>query len=301
MKDVLVVVGRVLNYKLFELAGTTVTVSTLGVAVLVLVLARLLSVLLQKVAAQGLARRGLVREGTVIGVQRLLHYTVMVIGAGVALDMLGIKLATLFAAGAIFAIGLGFAMQNIAQNFVSGLILLIERLIKPGDIIEVDGQVVRIIHMGIRSTLVRSRDEVELIVPNSMLVQTTVKNFTSRDSIYRLRCLVGVVYSADLRLTMQVLRDASKALDWRLVDREPRVLLVGFGSSSVDFEISVWVDDPWKAPQLLSKLNEAVWWALKDAAVIIAFPQLDLHLDPAVEQALLAGRGPATPPSEAAI
>src|SRR4030095_8726722 len=102
----------------------------------------------------------------------------IVVGLTLALHLAGIKLGAVFAAGAVFAVGLGFAMQNIAQNFVSGVILLVERSIEPGDVIEVNTQVVRVHQMGIRATLVRTLDDEDMIVPNSILVQTTVKNYT---------------------------------------------------------------------------------------------------------------------------
>jgi len=86
----------------------------------------------------------------------------------------------------LFPVGLGFAMQNIAQNFVSGLILLVERAIKPGDIVEVEGRVVRVLKMGIRTTIARTRDDEEIIIPNASLVQSSVKNYTLEDSYFRI-------------------------------------------------------------------------------------------------------------------
>ena len=191
----------------------------------------------------------------------------------------------IFAAGAIFAVGLGFAMQNIAQNFVSGVILLLERSIKPGDVLAIDSTVVRVIDMVIRTTLVRTRDDEELIVPNSVLVQGTVKNYTLHDSIFRLRAQVGVVYSSDMRHVADTLRKVAESVTWRSDKRNPRILMKEFGTSSVDFDVSVWMDDPWEAPRALAQLNEAIWFALRDAGVTIAFPQLDVHFDRNVSEA----------------
>jgi small-conductance mechanosensitive channel len=285
------VLQQILDWRLLELSGTPITVgSVLTAAVLVLV-AYAVSRAVQHVMSRALQRREVMDQGTVNVAQRLLHYTIMLIGLGIALDTLGIELATLFAAGAIFAVGLGFAMQNIAQNFVSGVILLIERSIKPGDILEVEGTVVRVIQMGIRATLARTRDDEELIIPNSVLVQSTVKNYTLRDAFYRLRAKVGVVYGSDMRVVFETLTRAAEAQTWRLEAKPPVVLLVGFGDSSVDFEVSVWVNDPWHARPYLSKLHDAIWWALKDAGVTIAFPQLDVHFDPPVTQSFARPAG----------
>ncbi len=275
----------ILEFHLITIGGQPITLGTLLAAVLVLVVAMWISFLGQRAIARPLARRS-VQEGTSAAIRRLFHYVVMLIAVGIALDTVGISLGALFAAGAIFAIGLGFAMQNIAQNFVSGVILLIERSIKPGDVLEVDGMVVMVDRMGIRATLVRSRDDEELIVPNSVLVQSTVKNFTLRTPLYRLRANVGVSYGSDMALVFRTLSAAAESLSWRIPKKEPVILMTGFGSSSVDFEVSVWIDDPWNARRSTSKLYDAIWWALKRADITISFPQVDVHFDPPVTQSL---------------
>jgi len=273
---------RVLDWHLFELGGTPVTVITLVTALILVLVSYGLSHLIQRVLGRAMRRRQLADLGTVHVAQRLLHYTIMLVGVGVALDTMGIELGALFAAGAIFAVGLGFAMQNIAQNFVAGVILLIERSIKPNDVLEVEGLVVRVVQMGIRATLARTRDEEELIIPNGVLVQSTVKNYTLRDSLYRLRAQVGVVYGSDMAQVAQTLKAMADKLTWRRVEKDPLVLIIGFGDSSVNFEVSVWIDDPWSARPYMSKLNDAIWWALKDNDIVIAFPQLDVHFDPPI-------------------
>ncbi len=276
---------QMLDFELFRLSEHSVTVATVLTAFVVLIVSWSLSVALQRGVSRTLARRGLAREGSIAVTQRLLHYTAMLVGTAIALETIGISLGALFAAGAIFAIGLGFAMQNIAQNFVSGLILLVERSIKPGDVLEVEGIMVRAERMGIRATLARTMDDEELIIPSSVLVQSTVKNFTLHDSLLRVRATVGVVYSSDVRTVFETLRAVTERAEWRSQRRSPVVVLLGFGSSSVDFEVSVWIDDPWEYRSARSRLYEAIWWGLKEAGTVIAFPQLDVHFDPVVTQA----------------
>ncbi|MFO0570719.1 MAG: mechanosensitive ion channel [Polyangiaceae bacterium] len=176
--------------------------------------------------------------------------------------------------------------QNIVQNFVSGVILLVERSIRPGDVLGVDARLVRVEEIGIRTTLVRTLDEEALIVPNATLVQSTVKNYTIQDNHFRLRISVGVAYGSDMRQVRTVLESVGAALDWRLEDRQPLVLLCGFGSSSIDQELSVWTDDPWKQRVHYLVGSRGVWNALNDAGITIAFPQLDVHLDPSVSEAI---------------
>lgn len=275
-----------LDLHLFRLGGTDVTVATLLTAVMIalvtLVLTRLLSQWLNRMAAS----RDVQRAGSLAVTERLIHYAVLLGGFGLALHTLGVDLTALFAAGALFAIAIGFAMQNIASNFVSGLILLFERTIKPGDIVEVDGRLMTIRDMGIRATLARALNDEDVIIPNSLLVQSTVKNFTLRDTLYRVDTDVGVVYGSDMHAVKEALLGAARSVPWRSAERDPLVLMRQFGTSSVDFMVSVWTNDPWGIRQQRSILNEAIWWQLKEAGITIAFPQVDVHLDPRVEQAL---------------
>lgn len=272
----------VLDYRLLTLGDSVVRVSTLIVLLLVLIAAYWASRGVQRAIRRVFRTRGVTDPGTTELVLRLVHYGIMALAIAVGLQTVGIELAALFAAGAIFAIAVGFAMQNIAENFVSGLILVGERSIKPGDILEVGGQVVRVVRMGIRSTVARTRHDEDIIIPNSKLVGDTVKNFTLRDSIYRIRCQVGVVYGSDPRQVMTTLERAAESLEWRDPDHPPQVVLTEFADSSVNYEVRVWINDPWHATARESALNEAVWYALQDAGITIAFPQLDVHLDPGV-------------------
>jgi small-conductance mechanosensitive channel len=275
LRDVL----DVLEYRLFTLGHTPVNLATLLIAVMVVVLALWMSFLAQRGLRRFFYAKGVRDETSLRAASRLIHYTVVAVGIAVAIHTLGVNLTGFFAAGAVFGVGLGFAMQNIIQNFVSGVILIVERSIKPGDILEVENRMVRVIELGARTTVVHTFDEEDMIVPNSLLVQSTVKNYTLRDSMYRLKALIGVAYGSDMDLVKRVLEDATRALPWRAQSRKPLVLMDEFGGSSVNFEVSVWVEDPWQARGLKSQLNETVWWALKNAGVTIAFPQLDVHFD----------------------
>lgn len=289
---------RLLNAPLFTISRTPITAMTLLVAGVILLATWWLARLARNGLLRALTRRGVRDTGSVAAAARLLQYVVLLLGVGVALQTVGIDLGALFTAGAFFAVAIGFAMQNVAQNFVSGVILLVERTITPGDILEVDGRVVRVTAMGLRATVARSRDEEDLIIPNSTLVQSTVTNFTLSDSTYRIKATVGVSYGSDLERVMAALRRAADELPGRMAEFEPRILLTGFGNSSVDFEVLVWVDDPWTARAQQSVLNLAIWRELKAAEVTIPFPQLDLwvHQLPEVR---LAGGGPAAAGAEA--
>ena len=281
--------GDILAFQLLAISGTSVTVSTLLFAAGLFLGTLWVSRLIRRAVGHWTRRRGVGDEGAIETVQRLIHYVILIVGLGLVLEMIGIDLTTLFAAGAIVAVGLGLAMQNIVQNFVSGVILLIERTITPTDILEVEGTVVRVTSMGIRATVARTRDEEELIVPNSALVQSTVKNYTLRDASFRIRTHVGVAYHSDLDHVQSTLLATAEALEMRSTRFDPVVLLVEFGNSSIVFETSIWISDPWREQSARSALNMEIWRALKREGITIAFPQLDVHLDPGVGTAEKGG------------
>ena len=268
------------------IGSTTVTVQHALLAIVIIVATVWISRLVERTVERGMQLTKVSDPGTVAVTGRIAHYIVLFIGIGIAIEQVGFDLSALFAAGAVMAVAIGFAAQNILQNFFSGIILLSEGAIKPGDILEVEGQVVRVTRMGIRSTVVRTRDEEELILPNTLLAQSSVKNYTLQDSMFRLRTRVGVAYGSDMKLVRETLFAAAASLTARRKDHDPVILMWEFGDSSVVYDVSVWVDDPWPTMTTRSNLNELIWWALKDAGITIAFPQMDVHLDSDVVQRL---------------
>ena len=270
---------------LFTLSGTEVTLLSLFMFFFVVVVSIAISIALQRALKKSLAHKFAKQEGTLAAILRLIHYSVVIIGFGIGLQTIGINISALFAAGAVFAIAIGFAMQNIVQNFVAGIILLIERTIKPGDILEVEGTVVKVIDMGIRTTIVRTWREEELIMPNSIFSQSTVKNYTLRDNEFRLGVEVGVAYDSDMKKVIEVLENTARNISWRLPEPEPRVLLQDFGDSAVVFGVYLNVDEPWKQRVYMSDLRKAIWFAFIESKITIAFNQVDIHFDPPVTEA----------------
>jgi potassium-dependent mechanosensitive channel len=270
----------VINSRLFAISGTPITLVTLLAVIAVLLIGLWVSRLASIGVVGAMRARGVSDIGTLALAKRLVHYFILIIVLGIGLQTIGIDLTVLLAAGAFFAIAAGFAMQNIAQNFVSGFILMADRTIRTGDVLSVEGRLVTVTRMGLRATVARTRDEEDLIVPNSVLVQNTVTNYTLRDRNYRIRTVVGVTYSSDLDQVMRVLEQVAVGLEWRQPTFDPRVLLVEFGSSSINFEVNVWIADPWISRRRMSELNMEIWRAFRAESIVIAFPQLDVHFDP---------------------
>ncbi|MCB9625010.1 MAG: mechanosensitive ion channel [Sandaracinus sp.] len=279
LTDVLGRLREALQIDLFEISGTRITLMTAVTALVVMGLTLLISRLLRKVVRRAFAIRGAVDDGTVNAVASLLHYVVLFVGFGIALQTVGINLSALFAAGAVFAVAIGFAMQTVAQSFVAGVMLLVERTIRPGDVLVIDGKVVKVSRLGIRATVVETLDGEHVLVPNDSLVREKITNLSYEHSDVRVTVMVGVAYESDLDATIEALEEAARSMKNAVTHRTPAVFLESFGDSSVNFRVCAWLGNPWASARFASDLRLGVWRALKKAEITIAFPQLDVHFD----------------------
>lgn len=265
-----------LAIELFRISGTPVTLlSILGLVGSVL-LAVLVGRWARRLAARFVARHG--GEGTAYAFARIAEYAVVCLIILIGLDNFGISLGSLAAVGAFLSVGVGFGMQNIVQNFVSGIILLIERPVKRGDLVRIGDTLGVVDEIAMRATRVISRDGVSIIVPNSELVTGRVINLSAPTSTYRARVTVGVAYGSDLDLVkstlLRVARDDARVL----AGHPPEVYLREFADSALTFELCVWLDDPQQDPRVTSDLRFAIDAAFRRAGVEIPFPQRDLHI-----------------------
>ena len=220
-------------------------------------------------------------DGAIFKYKIIVRFIVLVPGVLFAVHVLGFNLSSLFTHASLIAIALGFALKNIAENYTSGMMLRLERIISPGDVLETEGAMVRVKSIGLRSTIVRSKYKKGPYYPNSQLVQDRIVNYTYKDTDCRFETTVGVAYASDLKKVREVLESVCNQLDWASPQHKPSVILFGFGDSAVNYKIRVWIENPWDAGGRQALLNEAIWWGLKEAGIVMAYPQLDVHFDEA--------------------
>ncbi len=271
-----------------EVADKPIALMDGVVFIVVLVITSRLSMLSQQGVARVLAASEDADAGVIAALQRLTHYAVLALGFVFGLQMVGFSLSALLAASAVLGVGLAFGLQTIVENFLSGLILLFERSIRPGDMLTIDGHVVQVKEMGIRASVCKTLDESEIIVPNARLVSNSVLNHSTSSPVVRARGYVGVAYDSDVDATMAVLQAAAEGVSRRQRERQPTVLLNNFADSAIEFEINIWVRDAFSRPAALSEMRVAIWRALRDAEIEIAFPQIDVHFDEPVVEGLRA-------------
>jgi small-conductance mechanosensitive channel len=216
--------------------------------------------------------------GTSYAVGRISQYVVVVAGLLVCLDTLGVDLGTLAALGAMLSVGIGFGLQNITQNFISGVILLIERPIQKGDFVVVGDIVGTIIEIEMRATKVLSRDGVAMIVPNSEFISGRVFNQSHPTTRKRVRIGVGVAYGSDTGLVRDTLLGVALTHPQVLKEPAPMVLFRNFGDSSLDFELAVWLDAPDREPIIMSDLRFEIDRVFREKRIEIPFPQREVRL-----------------------
>jgi small-conductance mechanosensitive channel len=265
----------------FTLGSVEATPLSIIIGVALLVLLFIAVGIIKRILRDGmLPKAGLSRAGS-SAIATLAAYGVLIIGILTILPITfpGFNLNTLSVMIGALSFGIGFGLRNIADNFVSGLILLFERPIKVGDRIEVRGTAGEVLEVRARSTIVRTNDHIEIIVPNSQLLSEQVTNWSHSSNRVRLRFPVGVHYKSDVRVVEQALLEAASEIDDVMKDPKPSVNFTAFGDSSLDFQLWVWTETmSQRAANLRGIVNFNIWDKLKKFGIEIPYPQRDLYV-----------------------
>ena len=225
-----------------------------------------------------LAKSGLDRS-LQYAIAQIVSNIVLIIGIFIVLDNAGIHLGALTVFAGAVGVGVGFGLQNIASNFISGLVILAERPITVGDRVEVAGIAGQVQHIRARSTVIVTNDNITMIVPNTKFIDSPVTNWTYGDPRVRFRLPVGVAYGSDVNKVREALLAAASENTNTLKDPAPSVFLEKFGENSIDFELVVWSSEmSYRPRRYRSDLNFAMEQKLREAGIEIAFPQRDLHI-----------------------
>ena len=210
---------------------------------------------------------------------RITGYAVWVVGIVVALDFLSINMTSLAVVAGGLGIGIGFGLQNVVSNFVSGLVLLLEQPIRIHDRITVENVEGNVADIHFRSTTIITNDNIAIIVPNSQFINQTVTNWSYGDPTIRVHVPVGVAYGSDVGKVTRILETVAANTNHVLKSRPPEVRFNEFGDSSLNFELLVWSDDPPGHLKLRSELNYAIDAEFRRNAIEIPFPQRVLHIE----------------------
>ncbi len=234
-------------------------------------------------------------SGAAHAFQTLSFYVLLVSFTLLALRAVHFPLTAFTVLGGALAIGIGFGSQNVMNNFISGLILMLERPVRARDVVEVDGNHGTIENIGARSTQIRSTDGRHIVVPNSFFLENNVVNWTLSDDLIRAKVTVGVIYGSPTRLVEQLIRRVVDEDEQVLAQPEPIIVFEEFGDNSLNFDAYFWVNarSPMQVRQVQSRVRFRIDDLFREHDLVIAFPQRDVHLDTTspIEVRLVSGGG----------
>jgi small-conductance mechanosensitive channel len=271
--------NALLNFKLLMVGDTKLTVGLfIGLTVSIILL-----FIVSELARKFLANKILTRYKLEIGIRQsiatIFKYIVIIIGLVTILQNSNVDLSALGILAGAIGVGIGFGLQNITNNFISGLIILFERPIKVGDRIEVDEVYGDVITISARSTTILTNDNISIIVPNSQFIDNAVINWSHNDSNIRFNIPVGVSYKEDPQKIKRILLEVVRKNEGVLKHPEPDVLFDKYNDSSIDFNLRVWTTQYTNRPNVLkSQLYYEIFRKFREEKVEIPFPQRDIHI-----------------------
>jgi small-conductance mechanosensitive channel len=272
---------KVIQQPIFTVKDSKIALTNLIISIAALFLAVKIAHYLGQLVNRTLKSKG-VDSGIRDSLERFTRYTIIAIGIFFSLENMGLSLTSLAAVGAVLMVGIGFGLQNLTQNFVSGIILLLERPVKRGDIIQVGETSGRVVDIRVRSTIIQTRDEVSIIVPNSKLISEEVINESFAAHHHgpkktRQHIKIGVSYASDPEHVAKLLSAAAAAHPRVMHDPGPRAVFVDFGDSALEFDLRYWLTDIWDKELVAGEIRIAMMKSLRAAKIEIPFPQVDFN------------------------
>lgn len=284
-QDYLNPVFELLNYNLFALGDAKITPLSIIYLVFLVVALIYLSSKLKKLLVSRLLSKTRLDIGAQQAIGTITRYIVLFVGMLIIFQTVGIDLTTLNVLAGAVGIGIGFGLQNVANNFISGLILLVERPIKVGDRVEVGEVNGRVAAIGARSTTIKTNDNIAIIVPNSKFISENVINWTYGGDIIRFKIPVGVAYDSDLQLVTETLESIARENEYVADHPPPSVRLMEFGDNALHFELRAWSRKELQRPGLFkSSINYEIVKRFRENGIEMPYPQRDVHIknsDPA--------------------
>lgn len=269
-------IKNLIESEIFRIGEYTLTVGS----VLAVLLTILITILLLWVIRKALFRKSVserFEKGNLYSLYQIIKYLTWIIAILIMLETLGIKLNVLLAGSAALLVGIGLGLQNTFNNFVSGIILLFEGSIRIGDILEIDGDVVKIERIGLRTSLGKNRDDIVIIIPNSLITTNKVINWSHQSEKTRFKIQVGVAYGSDVDLVIRLLKES--ALEHPDISDKSAIIarLKDFGTSSLDFELLFFSDNIFRIENVKSEIRKVINRKFIENNITIPFPQVDLH------------------------
>ena len=265
-----------LELELINIGDFHIRIYTLVVVLIIFLITKILLIVIKKTLSNGKYRK--LDKGANYALFQIIKYVLWVIAIGLILETIGIKLTVLIAGSAALLVGIGLGLQQTFNDILSGIILLSEKSIKIEDVLEVDGDIVKIESIGLRTSKAMNTDDVSIIIPNSLITTNKVINWSHQTLKTRFRIDVGVAYGSNVDLVIKVLEECA----FEHPDTSDRALtearLVNFGNSSLDFQVLFFSQNIFRINKVKSDIRRSISQKFVANSIAIPFPQMDLHL-----------------------
>ena len=263
----------------FKLGQGQITLLSVIESILYIAIFFTLALWLASVVERSLSKSTHLNESLKVALSKFIKFVVITFAILIGLNTAGIDLTALAVFGGALGVGLGFGLQRITSNFISGFILLFDKSIKPGDVISIGDKFGWVQELRARYIVVRDRDGVDTLIPNENLITTDVINWSYLDRNVRLKCPISISYHDDPELAMKLMVEAAKETGRVLLDPVPVARLMNFGDNGIELECRVWINDPQLGVNnVRSDLNLNMWRKFKEAGITIPFPQRDVYI-----------------------
>jgi len=267
----------IVDFEIFSVSKYTLKVFTL-VKILIIVIVTKIVLWLIKKALFRKQRFGKVDAGTVYALFQIIRYFIWIVAIGVILESIGVKLTLLLTGSAALLVGVGLGLQQTFNDVISGIILLSERSIKIDDVLEIDGDVVKIQSIGLRTSKALNRDDISIIIPNSLITTSKVINWSHQSSKTRFNIQVGVAYGSNVDLVIKILEESAFEHPEVTNRNLAEARLMNFGNSSLDFELLFFSKNIFRINKVKSDIRRIIYQKFAENSISIPFPQMDLHL-----------------------
>lgn len=268
---------KILNFHLISTKQVTISIYHIFIILLIFFITHLILLGVKKVFKRQ-TESNHIDIGLGASIFQIIKYIIWVVAIVISLESIGVNVTILLAGSAALLVGLGMGMQHIFNDIISGIIILFERSLKVTDIVEVDGIIGKVEEIGIRTSRIVTRDNIQMIIPNSKFISDNVVNWSHNEQETRFGVEVGVAYGSDVELVKKILLECADAHDRISQTRPSFVSFKNFGESSLDFKLYFWTSDSFQVEKLQSDLRFMIDAKFREHNISIPFPQRDIHI-----------------------
>lgn len=267
----------ILEFEILKIGDVQIQIVTL-LAILITFLITKLGLWLIRKALFRVRKSSILDSGNKYALYQIIKYVVWVIALSIILETIGVDVTVLIAGSAALLVGIGLGLQQTFNDIISGLILLTERSIKVDDVLEIDGDIVKMTEIGLRTSKGTNRDDISVIIPNSSITTSKVINWSHQIMKTRFKVDVGVAYGSDLPLVEKVLKEAAQEHPLVIAKEKVDVWFIGFNNSSLDFQVLFFSENVFRIEKVKSDIRKIIDRKFRENNITIPFPQLDLHV-----------------------